>query len=123
MEIPEEVHRTTYSIILGRILAKYRKVMSMDQKVIAAKLGIKQPAWSRIERGEVGLDMETLSLVARILSRRPEDIINEAEIAKTNLEAIGIEVLMTRPNQKNNITLALLTGAALAFLLLQVAKK
>jgi len=123
MKIPEEVHRTTYSIIIGRILAKYRKALKIDQETIAGKIGIKQPAWSRIERGEVGLDMETLSDVSRIMGCHPVDIINEAESTKANLEIMGIEVLMTRPSQKNNVALALLTGAALTFLMMQIARK
>lgn len=123
MTIPDEVHRTTYSIIVGRILAKYRIGLGIKQSTLAHEIGMEQPAWSRIERGEIGLDMETLVLAAHVLEQSPQTIINEAQHATQELRDMGVDVLMTRPTKKTNVALALLTGAALAFLLTQIAKK
>jgi len=117
MKIPDEVLRTTYSTILGRIIAHSRKRKGLTQVYMAHELGINQPAYSHMECGRTGVDTETLSLIAARLGSTPQSIIEQVETARRGLEKIGVIVLMYRPVPKNMLTLALLGGPALGFLI------
>jgi len=123
MPAPSELNRTTYGAVVGRILANRREYLGLEQMDIAKKLGISQPSWSRIERGETALTLEALARVAMALGMTSTQILDEAESAKTGLDEMGIEVLLERPRKGEDMAIAILGGAMLAFLIAKVFSK
>ena len=104
----------------GQLIALKRKDLGMDQRELAKKLGIKQPALSRIERGESSVNTAMLMKLAPALQMSLTELIGEFEREKIRLEENeSIEVRAKKDLPKNNATLGkvLLGGAALALLL------
>ncbi len=114
---------TTYSAILGRILAQERKKAGMDQAKIAGKTGINRSTWSRMENGEVTPDALQLNKIANALGTTPEKFITEANDAQKHLERKKISVRMVneRPDKSSNKVGAFLIGAALGALITALA--
>ncbi len=113
---------TSYPAILGRILEHLRKQAGFDQGDIAARLGLTQSAWSRIERGQSGVSMEHLIKFGEILNTQPHKIIENADYASDQLKRDGITV---HPNvlTKSDKVIAALGLAALGMMILAILAK
>ncbi len=109
---------TTYQAIVGEVIVLRRKDLGLNQADLAEKIGMSQSAWSRVEKGLSNLTIEQLTKVASILNVAPNQIIAEADDAKTALERDGIQVAET----KSDATGWLLLGAAAIGLVLLAAK-
>jgi transcriptional regulator with XRE-family HTH domain len=90
----------------------------MQQNDLAAELGILQPAYSRIEKGDTSITVTQLRIVARTLNMRPSQILDDADRWTLTLRAQGVTVT----DEKEVPQAALLVGLAiLATALLAVA--
>ena len=104
----------------GQLIAAKRKNLGMDQKDLAKKLGIKQPALSRIERGESSVNTVMLMKLSAALKISPTELIGEFEREKKRLESeesIEMRAKKDLPTNKATLGKVLLGGAALALLL------
>ena len=86
---------------------------------MATALGILQPAYSRIEKGDTSITVTQLRIVARTLNMRPSYILDETDRWTQRLRAQGVTI----SDEKEVPQAALLIGLGiLAAALLAVAK-
>ncbi|SEH04592.1 helix-turn-helix domain-containing protein [Candidatus Venteria ishoeyi] len=110
---------TTYPSIVGQILARKRGEQRIEQAEIAAKVGVTQSTWSRIERGESAFTIEQLAKAAKALGCKPHNILEDADRAKVQLRDQGVEIQDSRIDKKKQMTngLAIIGAAALGGLI------
>lgn len=122
---PRSVGSTTsYSSILGQMIAQARNERSLSQEQLASSLGITQTAWSRIERGVTSITAEQLRRVANVLQCKPYEIVHKADEAVEKATDSGWEIVAPRDYDtliKNGVII--LTGATLAAALLHLYMK
>jgi transcriptional regulator with XRE-family HTH domain len=82
-----------------------------------------QPNWSRIERGEANITLELITRVSDLLGMSVTELVGQSAEAKAGLESMGVKVLFDKPSKGGDVGMALLTGAALGFLIAQVLRK
>ncbi len=114
---------TTYSTIVGQIVANRRRQCHLDQGVLAQRMNVSQPTLSKIERGDSAFTIEQLTTASQALSTTPGKILAKADGARLALETQGIIVHDQRPSKTGHVALALLSLAALALLIGLAAKK
>lgn len=86
------VPAATYPAIVGQVLASLRERHEMSQAELAGAAGLKQAAWSKIERGHTALNVEQLMQVARTLDMKPWQILRAADEAAEHVAEEGIKV-------------------------------
>jgi len=69
----------TYGALVGRMVEIRRKQLGISQEPLARALGITQSAFSRLERGRSTLTVTQLRIIARHLSIRAAELLDEAE--------------------------------------------
>jgi transcriptional regulator with XRE-family HTH domain len=118
MSSPKLRPETTYQAVVGRVIVKIRKDLNKDQNALADAVGVNQSTWSRIERGDSPLSIDQLALAAGFMGIQPSIILQEAEIARKELEQQGVIVqLNKRQEREKNSGIAFLGGAALGALI------
>ncbi len=118
----QQVAGTTYSAVVGQVLAVERENAGFNQGVFAGQMGISQATWSRIEKGNSGLSIEQLAHAARLLKRSPSEILQLADDVVQDLREKNMKVEESR-KQGSNAGLLLLGGAAIAALVLAAKSK
>ena len=107
-----------YTTLLAQLLQHYRQQRGLQQSDVAAALGILQPAYSRIEKGDTSITVTQLRIIARTLNMRPSRILDDADRWTQTLRAQGVTVT----DEKEVPQAALLVGLGiLAAALLAVA--
>lgn len=108
--------KLTYTALLGQILQHHRQRLGLQQSDVAAALGILQPAYSRIEKGDTSITVAQLRIVARRLGMKPGQIIFDAEQWAQNLQRQGVTVTDEKevPQAALLIGLGILAAALLA---------
>ncbi len=114
---------TTYSAVVGRVVAMRRQRCRLDQAEIAAKVRVSQPTWSRIETGESALTVEQLALAARALRASPTEILEQADQAVAGLKRRGVAVQYGSTKEFAKQGLALIGAVALGVLILSVLSR
>ncbi len=76
---------------VGAVVADLRRRAGLDQSQIAARLGIDQPAVSRIERGERRLNAWELYALAECLGVEPGLILGREEPGEALLRLAGAD--------------------------------
>ena len=61
-------------LTLARI-RRLRNEMKISQAEAASRAGVNQQTWARWESGQVGIDLDTLQIIARVLETTPEALI------------------------------------------------
>ena len=117
----QQVAGTTYSAIVGQVLAVEREKAGFSQGVFAKNMTISQATWSRIEKGNSGFSIEQLAQAAQLLSKAPAEILQLADNVAQDLRNKNMKVEATR-KQGSNAGLLLLGGAAIAALVLAAKK-
>jgi transcriptional regulator with XRE-family HTH domain len=84
--------KVPYTALVGRILQHHRERLGLQQIEVANALGIMQPAYSRIEKGDTSITIAQLRVVARELNMVPARILNEADQWTKRLRAQGVVV-------------------------------
>lgn len=102
---------TSYSQIVGSIIANYREYHGLGQAEISSKLNISQATWSRIERGSTSVNASQLSEISSLFNVTPQQILARADQMKAELNSRGIKV--THYPKKDNDALVVLGAAAL----------
>jgi len=110
---------TTYSAVLGRVLAQKRKRLGRewDQARAAQRAGISRSTWSRLENGESAPDAIQLARIAEMFGTTAPEFLAEVEKICNGLRERGVKVHMEKPKKVSTaggIGLALLGTAALA---------
>lgn len=121
--------QTSYSAILGVVLASLRKERSMEQGEMADKMGLSQASYSRLESGKSSFSVDQMFQAASALGISTEELNNRLNGTIEQLDINGIPVM---PQLRANTTQAkegggsmghFLAGAALAALLIGLLSK
>lgn len=112
------VTATTYRAIVGRLLQQHRKARFPEGEKFAKAVGISQPTLSRIESGTVAISVEQLKRLSEALGTTPAQVLAQADMAAARLPKQGVQVVET--DEDSEQVMALLTGAALAAVLVAV---
>jgi transcriptional regulator with XRE-family HTH domain len=100
---------------VGRNIARFRRLRDLKASEVAERLGLKEAAYTKYERGETSITMEHLNKIGEILEIDPLQIISAS--AGTFFENINSPVqfvngsnstLNTYNEQQANLTLKLL---------------
>lgn len=86
--------------LIGRAIAKYRKVAGLSQEQLAEALGLRNEAVSRMERGIVVPTVERLMVMAEIFSCPLADLVTETSNRPTD-EAIYLQSLLAAVNKED----------------------
>lgn len=121
--------QTSYSAVLGVVLSNQRRLKSMEQGDMAARMGLSQASYSRLEAGKSAFSIDQMYQAATALGVGGDVITNKLNNTVANLRANGVEVL---PQVRGNTTQAkkegldvggLVAGAALGALLIGILSK
>lgn len=114
--------QTTYSAVLGVVLANFRKELNVEQADMAARMGLSQASYSRLESGKSAFSVDQLYQAASALGIAGDKLTSRLNRTIVNLQENDVSVV---PQLRGNTTLAreggadmgsLLTGAALGAL-------
>lgn len=108
--------KLTYTALLGQVLQFHRQRAGLQQNDVASALGILQPAYSRIEKGDTAMTVAQLRIVARSLGMAPAQILHEVEQWVQQLRIQGVHVTDEKevPKAALLIGLGILAAAMLA---------
>lgn len=116
---------TTYSAVLGVILSNSRQTMGIEQAEMAARMGLSQPSYSRLESGKSIFSFDQMYQAASVLGLSTGDLISRANRYIADLERSGVRVVA---HQRGNSTKgadgpgvgSLIAGAALGALIMKI---
>ncbi len=109
----------TYTAVVGGVIERLRTQRGMNQNMVAAALGIGQPAYSKLENGESTMSIAQLRVVAERLGTSPWMVLREADMLTQQLLAQGVEI----KNEKEASTGAILIGLGILAALLAAGGK
>lgn len=121
--------QTTYSAVLGVVLANLRKQQGVDQKDMADRMGLSQASYSRLEGGKSSFSVDQMFQAANALGFASEALSQQFNGTVLQLKANGVDVV---PQLRGNTTQAkeegsgmqhVLIGAALGALLISLFSK
>jgi transcriptional regulator with XRE-family HTH domain len=103
---------TTYSTIMGAIIARYRADEGWSQENLARRVGIGVATLSRIERGAASITLEQLAIVAAAFDEPPAKLVREADFQSRELQRHGYSVFLRSAEAGKVETALKLAGAA-----------
>lgn len=104
-----------YPAVVGQILASIREQRGEKQGDVAARVGLSQSAYSRLEKGDSVMNLAQLHKVSAELGLTPGAVLQRADGIEKQLKAQGVHVL---PEKPDNAAAALVGLGLLAALLL-----
>lgn len=110
--------KTTYTAVVGRVLAIKRLQTKLEQADVASRLAITQSTWSRIESGESALSIEQLAQAAAALGTSTAEIMMNVENALSDLRRQGVAIQYGSPRELAKEGLALIGVMALGALVM-----
>ncbi|KPU84701.1 hypothetical protein JI58_02285 [Marinosulfonomonas sp. PRT-SC04] len=112
LNLPANVKRITHiGAIYGRVIAVNRKKLGIDQAELGKLVSMKQPAISRLERGETRLTIYDAENIAYALGMSWSELIQKIEKAKRAMWRAHVRILLDHVVQANPI--AALDAAAM----------
>lgn len=126
-----ERKQTTYSAILGAVLAGIRKSKGIEQGDMAIRMGVSQASYSRLEGGKSAFNVNQMYQAAEALGISSEELVRQINSSADKLYMGGVEVVehvrgnATQSKQKNSSDMVgnLVIGAALGGLLIALLSK
>lgn len=121
---------TSYSAVLGVVLASKRKELKIEQGQMAEKMGLSQASYSRLESGKSSFSVDQMFQSAEALGLDSKDIFQQllTTSAKLKEEDISVEPQLrgnatkAKADGTNNVG-AFVAGAALGALLVGLVGK
>ena len=86
-------NQSSYSAVLGTIIASIRKEQGLEQADIAESLGVSQASYSRLESGKSALTVNQLFVVADKLGIASSNLIGQVESAIDSLRNGGVTIV------------------------------
>ena len=87
---------TTYTALLGTLIARLRHRTGLQQVELAALVGVNQSSWSKIERGGTAINVEYLPALASTLKATPGEVMSAMDRIVAHAEAEGVTVYLQR---------------------------
>ncbi len=95
--------QTTFSAVLGVILAQLRRDLEIEQAEMAARMGLSQASYSRLEGGKSAFTVDQMYQASAALGMTPEQIHRQMASTLDQLKSNGMKVL---PQIRGNSTFA-----------------
>jgi transcriptional regulator with XRE-family HTH domain len=102
-----------YPAVVGRVLARIREQRGEKQGDIAAKVGLSQSAYSRLEKGDSVMNLAQLHSVCAVLGQTPGAVLQQADALEQQLKAQGVQVSHDKPDDAAALVIGLGLLAAL----------
>ncbi|MBL4826719.1 MAG: helix-turn-helix transcriptional regulator [Spongiibacteraceae bacterium] len=121
--------QTSYSAVLGVVLSNQRQLQRMEQGDMAARMGLSQASYSRLEAGKSAFSIDQMYQAALALGVSGELLTSNLNNTVANLRANSVEVVSqvrgnTTQAKKEGLDMGtLVTGAALGALLIGILSK
>ncbi|WP_300526105.1 helix-turn-helix transcriptional regulator [Alcanivorax sp.] len=121
--------QTTFSAVLGVVLANLRKMKGIEQGEMASKMGVSQASYSRLESGKSSFSVDQLYLAAQALEIDGAELTQRLNKAVQQLNVNGVPVIAplrgnaTKANESGVDPGSMLMGAGLAALLIGMLTK
>tara|TARA_R100000789_G_scaffold100247_1_gene109436 strand:+ start:5576 stop:5953 length:378 start_codon:yes stop_codon:yes gene_type:complete len=121
--------QTTFSAVLGVVLANLRKVKGIEQGEMAMKMGVSQASYSRLESGKSSFSVDQLYLAAQALEIDGAELTQRLNNAVKQLNVNGVPVIAplranaTKAGESSVDPGSMLMGAGLAALLIGMLTK
>lgn len=121
--------QTTFSAVLGVVLANLRKVKGIEQGEMARKMGVSQASYSRLESGKSSFSVDQLYLAAQALEIDGPELTHRLNNAVQQLNVNGVPVIAplranaTNAGESGVDPGSMLMGAGLAALLIGMLTK
>jgi len=121
--------QTTFSAVLGVVLANLRKVKGIEQGEMARKMGVSQASYSRLESGKSSFSVDQLYLAAQALEIDGPELTHRLNNAVQQLNGNGVPVIAplranaTKAGESVVDPGSMLMGAGLAALLIGMLTK
>ena len=93
--------RTTRTQVCGAVVRAFRELAGFRQKSVAASIGLKQPAWSKVERGLTSPTLEQVCLVGEVLGFDVVAFGLAVNAVIDRLEADGVFVFSDLPRRRS----------------------
>ena len=123
------IEQTTYSAVLGVVLANIRKRIGVDQKEMADRMGLSQASYSRLEGGKSAFSVDQMFQASSALGVSGDELNRQLNATILHLETNGVTVV---PQLRGSSTQAkdegvglghIIAGAALGALLIGLLSK
>lgn len=123
------IEQTTYSAVLGVVLANIRKRKGVDQKEMADRMGLSQASYSRLEGGKSAFSVDQMFQAATALGISGDELNRQLSATIMHLDTNGVTVV---PQLRGSTTQAkdeavglghVIVGAALGALLIGLLSK
>ena len=124
-----KIEQTTYSAILGVVLSGLRKERFIEQGDLAAKMGLSQASYSRLESGKSSFSVDQMFQAATALGISGEELCSRLNNTISQLQANKIRVApqlrgnTTQIKTKGSEMGGLIAGAALGALIIGLMSK
>jgi transcriptional regulator with XRE-family HTH domain len=113
---------TTYTALIGALIARLRRGLGLQQGQLAAVVGVNQSSWSKIEAGGTAISVEYVAVLAPTLKASPGEFFSTVDRIVAHAEAQGVTVYRQRADvppeavqgQLSSRALTALVEAALA---------
>jgi len=107
----QQQQQTSYGQIVGQVIRGRREMQGINLLAMAESVALATPSgWSRVETGDTAMTLAQLRKAAKTLGMPPADIVRQADIIATQLEASGVKVHDEKPK---NLGKWLLGGAGI----------
>ena len=111
------INLTTYPALVGSVMRHMRKARNISQRDAAQYLGVKQPAYSRLESGGTVLSVTQLSRICEFFKITPSEFLEKVEFVKSSLIEKGVRVEHGQSYDIGKALINVLAGAALGVLI------
>lgn len=88
---------TYYSQVVGHVVRGHRELQGLSLAEMAESIGLSSSGWSRVETGHTTMTVVHLVRAARRLGMPPWEIVRQADLVVSWLEARGVVVHDSRP--------------------------
>ncbi|MFC3679100.1 helix-turn-helix domain-containing protein [Bacterioplanoides pacificum] len=116
--------QTSYSAVLGVVLSNLRKERRIEQGEMAARMGLSQASYSRLESGKSAFSIDQMYQAASALGIDESEITTRLNSTVIQLNANGVRVVpqlrgnTTQAKQESSDVGNFIAGAALGGLLI-----
>lgn len=113
MALSSDTQFIPYRAVVGQVIIAHRRLMQMEQKELAARMGVNPANLSRLETGQAIPTVEQLAVIARVLGTTAGTLLTQADEWAARLEASGYVVARSaaeEPKGLSPLTAALLGG-------------
>lgn len=112
----------THEAILGSVLKRHRELRSIDQGLMAQRVGVTQPYWSKVELGRANPSMGVVRKACEVLGVSEAELHSQIEQVRQGAQARGVKIISTAEESTSD-WMPFVAGAAIGALIALVLTK